>query len=268
MSVPLIDRVHQGLERAGLLDVGDCNMAPEKTRAHLQAQGDCSLCPLSAWHVPSATLAQHVETSLATGSPLIQVVRGTEAGQPTCIAQGEETLVEIEVNEGDQTMCWQERRLIVPSIDGSLAAQSSVRERLEKAIGERMVRTQGTPRLTSRVQVEEQVQSMLSSLRVEGLLQGDIQEDVSEDPVRAYRGKLSSPCQMWSFQVHVERDVQAIERAMKLLGWRVSATNQQTAVLGLAGAVEASRDASLVERNVGRLKGHPLSSCAAGCATR
>jgi len=193
---------------------------------------------------------------------LIQVVREAEAGQPKCIAQGYETLVEMSVNEGDQTICWQERRLIIQSIDASKAAQSSLHERLEKAekaIGELMVRKQGKPRLTSRVQVEEQVQSILSSLRVEGLLQVDIQEEASEHPVRAYRGKLSSPRQMWSFQVHVERDVQAIERAMKVLGWRVYATNQQTAPLGLPQAVEAYRNEYLVERNFGRLKGHPLS---------
>src|SRR5258708_38984616 len=122
-----------------------------------------------------------------------------------------------------------------------------------------MVRKQGKPRLTRRSQVEEQVQAILSSLRVEGLLQVDIQEEVQHQPVRAYRGKLSSPRQIWSFQVQARRNQEAIERAMKLLGWRVSATNQPTAALGLAGAVEAYRDEYLVERNFGRLKGHPLS---------
>jgi transposase len=260
--VPLIDRVHQGLQRAGLLYVGDCKMAAEKTRAHIQAQGDFYLCPLSALHVPSATLAQNVEASLAATSPLIQVVRESEAGQPKCIAQGYETLVEMQVNEGDQTIHWQERRLIIQSIDASLAAQASLQERLEKAeqaIGELMVRKQGKPRLTSRAQVEEQLQSILSSLRVEGLLQVHIQEEVAAQPVRAYRGKRSSPRQIWSFQVHVQRNQEAIERAMKLLGWRVYATNQQTGALGLAEAVEAYRDEYLVERNFGRLKGHPLS---------
>ena len=260
--VPLIDRVHQGLERAGLLYVGDCKMAAEKTRAHIQAQGDFYLCPLSALHVPPATLAQNVEATLTAGLPLIQVVREAEAGQPKCVAQGYEMLVEMEVHEGDRTICWQERRLIIQSIDGSLAAQTSVQERLEKAekaIGELIVRKQGKPRLTSRAQVEEQVQSILSSLRVEGLLQVHIQEAVAEQPVRAYRGKLSSPRQIWSFQVQAERNQEAIERAMKVLGWRVYATNQQTAVLGLAQAVEAYRDEYLVERNFGRLKGHPLS---------
>jgi len=260
--VPLIDRVHQGLERAGLLYVGDCKMAAEKTRAHIQAQGDFYLCPLSALHVPPATLAQNVEATLTAGLPLIQVVREAEAGQPKCIAQGYETLVEMEVHEGDRTICWQERRLIIQSIDASKAAQTSLQERLEKAekaIGELMVRKQGKPRLTSRVQVEEQVQSIFSSLRVEGLLLVHIQEAVAEQPVRTYRGKLSSPRQIWSFQVQAERNLQAIERAMKVLGWRVYATNQQTAALGLAQAVEAYRDEYLVERNFGRLKGHPLS---------
>ena len=259
---PLIDRVHQGLGRAGLLYVGDCKMAAEKTRAHLQAQGDFYLCPLSALHVPPATLAQHVEAYLAAGSPLIQVVREAAADQPKCMAQGYETLVEMQVQDGDRTIHWQERRLIIQSIDASLAASRSLRERLEKAekaIGELMVRKQGKPRLSSRVQVEEQVQSILSSLRVEGLLEVSIQETVAQQPLRAYRGKLSVPRQLWSFQVHAQRDQQAIERAMKVLGWRVYATNQQTAALGLAQAVEAYRDEYLVERNFGRLKGHPLS---------
>ena len=159
--VPLIDRVHQGLQRAGLLYVGDCKMAAEQTRAHIQAQGDFYLCPLSALHVPSATLAHHVEAYLAAASPLIQVVRESEAGQPKCIAQGYETLVEMEVTQGDQTIQWQERRLIIQSIDASRAAQASLQERLaeaEKEIGELMVRKQGKPRLTSRTQVEERIQ--------------------------------------------------------------------------------------------------------------
>jgi hypothetical protein len=77
------------------------------------------------------------------------------------IANWYETLVEIEVNDQDRMICWQERRLIIQSIDGGKAAQISLQERLEKAekaIRELMVRKQGKPRLTSRVQVEEQVQ--------------------------------------------------------------------------------------------------------------
>ena len=237
-------------------------MGAEKTRAHIQAQDDFYLCPLSPLQVAPATVAQSVEAYLEAGLPLIQVVGEDEAGQPKCLAQGYETVVEMQVQDGEQTICWHERRVIIQSIDASLAAQSSLQERLEKAekaMGALMVRKQGKPRLTSRSQVEEQVQSTLASLRVEGLLHVSIQEEVSEQPVRAYRGKLSSPRHIWSFQVHVQRNQEAIERAMKLLGWRVYAANQPTAALGLAAAVEAYRDEYLVERNFGRLKGHPLS---------
>jgi transposase len=260
--VPLIDRVRQGLEKVGLLYVGDCKMAAEKTRAHLQAQGDFYLCPLSALQVPPATLAQNVEAYLEAGSPLLQVVREAETDQPKVIAQGYETVVEMEVEYGDQTICWQERRLIIQSMEASRAASRHLLERLEKAekaIGALMVRKQGKPRLTSRVQVEEQVQSILSSLRVEGLLEISIQETVTEKSVRAYRGKPSAPRQIWSFQVQTRRDQQAIKRAMKVLGWRVYATNQLTKALRLEAAVEAYRDEYLVERCFGRLKGHPLS---------
>src|SRR5258708_34229186 len=95
-----------------------------------------------------------------------------------------------------------------------------------------MVRKQGKPRLTRRSQVEEQVQAILSSLRVEGLLQVDIQEEVQHQPVRAYRGKLSSPRQIWSFQAQARRNQQAIARAMKLLAWRASPPNHPTPAPG------------------------------------
>jgi transposase len=163
---------------------------------------------------------------------------------------------------GEQTIQWQERRLLVQSMAAQTAARTSLLERLEKAeqaLRELAVRKQGKPRLTSRVQVDEQVASLLSSFRVEGLLQIQIQEEVHEQPVRAYRGKLSSPRTIWNFQVRVERMPEAIKTAISLLGWRVYATNQLADSLELAQAVEAYRDEYLVERNFSRLKGHPLS---------
>lgn len=117
----------------------------------------------------------------------------------------------MEVNEGDQTIHWHERCLSMPSIDGSLAAQACVQERLakaEKAIGELMVRTHSTPQLTNRVQVEEQVPSILSSLHVEGVLHVHIRQGVAEQPVRASQEKQLPPRRIWSIQVSlVERNV-------------------------------------------------------------
>src|SRR5216684_2427538 len=55
------------------------------------------------------------------------------------------------------------------------------------------------------------------------------------------------------------KPVLADRAAVEQLGWRVYATNQPADGLSLPQAVEAYRDEYLVERNFGRLKGHPLS---------
>src|SRR5260370_36237399 len=56
-----------------------------------------------------------------------------------------------------------------------------------------------------------------------------------------------------------EVEPEALASAIEQLGWRVYATNQGADGLSLPQAVEAYRDEYLVERNFGRLKGHPLS---------
>src|SRR5260370_13235342 len=52
---------------------------------------------------------------------------------------------------------------------------------------------------------------------------------------------------------------EGLTRAIERWGWRMYATNQGADRLSLPQAVEAYRDEYLVERNFGRLKGHPLS---------
>lgn len=55
------------------------------------------------------------------------------------MAQGEETLVDLEVTAQDRTICWHERRLIISLIDAKKAAHIRVHQQLgkaEKAIGE------------------------------------------------------------------------------------------------------------------------------------
>lgn len=107
--------------------------------------------------------------------------------------------------------------------------------------------------------------TILRECGLESLTPMDVTNDRLADVLRVlfdderYRGRVSSSRQIRIFQVHVRRNQEAIERAMKMLGQRVSATNQQTADLGLTEAIEASRDAYLAERNVGQPKNYTLS---------
>ncbi len=59
--------------------------------------------------------------------------------------------------------------------------------------------------------------------------------------------------------LEVRVDEEALEVAVRRLGWRVYSTNQPVEQLSLEQAVLAYRSEYLVERSLGRLKGRPLS---------
>ena len=262
VDLPLIARVRDGLQQSGLLYVGDCKMAALQTRASIAAHGDFYLCPLSALQAPPEQVRQDVETKRLQGSHLIEVCRLDKEGKRTCMARGYETVRTLTAQVDGQSQTWQERRLLVPSLAATQAAQASLQERLQKAehaLAELTIRRQGKARLRERVHVEEGIKAIVKQFRVEGLLQVQIQEPVHERPVRAYRGRLSGVRHDLTFTLTIERGETAIAQAMDQLGWRVYATNHLVSHLTLEQAVEAYRDEYLVERNFSRLKGHPLS---------
>jgi len=253
--------VRSGLQKKGLLYVGDCKMAALQTRAQIQSQGDYYLSPLSALQAPPAQVQQAVEAKRVQGARLIEVCRVDSEGKSTCIAQGYETEENVTAQVDGKSITWQERRLLIQSMAAAQAAQKSLQERLhqaQQALQELTVRRQGKARLTERKQVEEAMKDLLTHFRVEGLLGVQIQEHVQERPVRAYRGQLSGVRRDVTFTLASVREEKAIEQAMRALGWRVYATNQVTDHLDLEQAVEAYRDEYLVERNFSRLKGRPL----------
>jgi transposase len=260
--LPIIARVRDGLQKHGLLYVGDCKMAALQTRATLQAQGDYYLCPLSAVQLPPEQLYQAIEAQRKLSTSVVQVMRTDEQGALTCLAQGYETVQTLSTLVDDHQETWQERRLLVQSLAAAQAAQQGLQNRLQQAqqaLTVLTVRRQGKPRLTEQRAVEVATNEILTHFRVEGLLRVQIQEHVQERPVRAYRGHLSGVRRESTFTITSEREEAAIAQAVSLLGWRAYATNHLTEHLSLEQAVEAYRDEYLVERNFARLKGRPLS---------
>jgi len=262
LYLPIIARVRDGLQKNGLLYVGDCKMAALQTRASLQARGDYYLCPLSALQMSLEQLCQEVEAQRKQGTRLIPVERADEQGKITCIAQGYETVQILTGQVDGEPQTWQEHRLLIQSMAATRAAEQSLQQRLQQAqqaLQELTIRRQGKPRLTERAAVEEAINEIFTHFRVEGLLRVDVQEQVQERPVRAYRGRLSAMRRDLTFTISSERKEDAIAQAISQLGWRAYATNHSTEQLTLEQAVEAYRDEYLVERNFARLKGRPLS---------
>ena len=262
LYLPAIARVRACLNTPGLLYVGDCKMAALDTRARIQAAGDYYLCPLSALQVPADVLAQQLAALRASGEPLTKVERTGADGQIHCIAQGYE-LIETLTTQIDGVPCtWAERRLLVRSEAAAQAAVRALQTRLKQAqmaLAELTVRRQGKPVLSDQAAVEQAVADTVAHFRVEGLLAVTVSEQVSEQSVRAYRDRPATVRTSRQFTISSEVEPDALASAIEQLGWRVYATNQAADGLALPLAVEAYRDEYLVERNFGRLKGHPLS---------
>ena len=77
--------------------------------------------------------------------------------------------------------------------------------------------------------------------------------------LRAYRGRPAQVKEDRQATIEVRGDEDALEAAVRRLGWRVYGTNQPREQLSLEQAVLAYRQEYLVERSFGRLKGRPLS---------
>ena len=262
LYLPAIARVRACLNTAGLLYVGDCKMAALATRASIQAAGDYYLCPLSALQVPPERLGQQLMALRASGQPLLTVERTGTDGQTHCIAQGYEESETITAQLEGVSYTWTERRLLVRSAAAARAAETALRARLgqaQTALAELVVRRQGKSVLADRAAVEQAVSETVAHFRVEGLLAVTVSEQLTEQPVRAYRTRPATVRTARQFTISSQVEPDALARAIEQLGWRVYATNQAADGLSLVQAVEAYRDEYLVERNFGRLKGHPLS---------
>jgi transposase len=259
--LPIIMRVREGLQKLGLLYIGDCKMAALQTRASIHSSKDFYLCPLSLVQMPLDQLRQEVDKLRSEGKQVIRVERLNDKNERMCIAQGYEIRQELTAEMDGQMQTWTERRFLIQSTGAAEAAALSLLERVKKAeqaLQNLLVRKQGKPHLKTRMEIDESIQEVIKKFRVEDFLEITVHEEKQERMIRAYRGKLSSPRQEVVFTISSERREKAIEYAISHLSWRVYATNQEEH-LTLEQAVEAYRDEYRVERCFERLKGHPFS---------
>ena len=101
--------------------------------------------------------------------------------------------------------------------------------------------------------------AILTRYRVHGLLHVRYTERFWERPRQRSGGRDTTVRLEWDGQVTVSLDQEAVAAAVRQLGWRVYVTTQPPEALSLQEAVLAYRSEYLVERAMGRLKGHPLS---------
>jgi transposase len=262
LYIPAITRVREGLGGRGLLYVGDCKMGAVETRAFVQAGGDYYLCPLSELQMPPAVMAAYVAPVWTGEQALTPIQRVQRNGQREVIAEGFERWELRTAVVAGEPIRGTERQLVIRSHQLAQAGERGLRARLAKAqaaVAALNDRRRGKRRLTDLSAVQEEVAAIAARYHVQGLLQMRYAAQAHPRPVRRYGDRPATVRVEQDLQVTASVQSEAVAAAVHQSGWRVYATNQPADQLTLEQAVLAYRDQYLVERDMGRLKGHPLS---------
>ena len=245
LYVPEVERVRETLQRRGLLYVGDSKMAALETRLHLAAGGDYYLCPLPATQVAPAQLAELLAPVLSGElKPVAIKRRNDETGRVEKIAEGYEYTVSREAEHEGRRVQYEERRLVVCSLQLARAQKKGLAQRVKKAAAEIKRRNQkkrGKARPKTEAEWQAAVEKMLRKYRVVGLLEVTCEVERSARPVRAYKDRPATVRVAEEWRVRVVINRAALEQAQAVLGWRVYATNAPVEKLSLTQAVLAYR---------------------------
>ncbi len=262
LYLPLIQRLVATLPERGLLFIGDCKMSALDTRAALQVRQHFYLTPLAQVGQVPVDWERWVQAGLEGQVPLVNLYAEdgeTVAGQAYELTRQQER----PPREGLERLTWTERVLIVRSHSLVRAGQRGLAQRLQRA--ERALkgltppRGRGQRQFTEEAPLREAVGAILSRYDVSGLLTVALHEQVQQKTIRGYQGRPGRVAERRRYQVRVWRNQAAVEAHERRLGWRVYVTNAPVAELPLREAVQVYWDEWLIERDMARLKGRPLS---------
>ena len=228
LYIPAIEQVRQGLQRPGLLYVGDCKLMSLDNRAFLQAGGDYYLGPFSKVSLPGQTLATYLQPVWDGQQELTPVFRSQADGRIEKIAEGYERLETLTAIVGEETLTWEERRLVIRSLPQAKAATVALEARLKKAqtaLEALNERRKGKQRFTEMEALRQAAEAILVRYRAAGLLQVSYTETVQERQVRRYGNRPAETHMERTLGCQVSRDQAAIQTASAGLGWGVYATN-------------------------------------------
>jgi len=262
LYVPAIAEVRQGLDRRGLLYIGDSKMGALDTRAFVQAGGDYYLCPLGLVQLPADVLVGYLAPIWTGEQKLTAVWRPREDNPPEQIAEGFELAQTLTAKVNGKLISWTERRLVIRSFAMVEAARRGLQARLTKAQAELaalLERKQGKKIFTEAAELRQAAEAIVTRHDVAGLLRLEYQEVVHERRLRAYRQRPARVQIEKECHLQVNVDQAAVQAAERTFGWRVYATNQAGERLSLSQAVLAYRNEYVIEHDFARLKGKPLS---------
>ena len=262
LYIPAIDQVRKGLDKQGLLYIGDCKIMSLATRAHIKAGKDSYLGPFSAIQIPQSVLDTYLEPVWSGQQTLTAVERQGTTSNLEKIAEGYELCLAQTATVKDEEVTWNERRLVIRSLAHAKAAEEALLSRLVKAtaaIEALTERKQGKEFISEPEVLSQMADVLIKKYEITGLLQTHVTEEVHERHIRKYKERPAGTQIERKLIIVATRDEAAIQKAIFRLGWRVYGTNAPENEFSIQQAVLAYREEYLVEHCFGRLKGKPLS---------
>ena len=264
LYIPIIDRIQSGLDKKGLLFVGDCKMSALETRWHLARHQQLYLSPLPLTGSTAAAMAGWINQGMAKAQSgeLEAIWRLNDRGQMVLAAEAYEMERTCHAPQGEQE--WTERVLVVRSPAHAAKQGAGLASRLEHAATKLIALTpprgRGKRQITDQATLLEAIASVLKAHRVEGLL--DVQWEKQTERKTQYvgRGRGSASrdkrvIEKTRYQITgIVRHDEAIAALQGQFGWKAFVTNAEPERLSLKDAVLCYRNEYRVERIFNRLK--------------
>jgi len=135
LYIPVIKRVHDSLQKTGVLYCGDCKISALETRAYIRSFCNHYLSPLPLTGKTAAGMEAWIKDGVVkkTNGELEQVFRENDKGENVLVAQGYElNRDQSGIYEGKE-LRWNERVFVVHSPAHAAKQRKGLEQRLEKA---------------------------------------------------------------------------------------------------------------------------------------
>jgi transposase len=264
LYLPIIERMRIGLNKTGLLFVGDCKMSALETRAYLARHQDWYLSPLPLTGATAEAMDAWITAGVTKreAGELTRIWRTNDRGQEVLTAEGYEFERTCCAPVGD--MAWSERVLVVRSPMHATQQAVGLETRLRHAETTLAALTpprgRGKRQITDEATLGEAIDLVLKEYRVAGLLSVTWEKQVEQTTQYVGRGRGSMSREKRVIQktryhiTHIARQVDTIAALSQRFGWKAFITNAGQKRLSLQEAVLCYRNEYRVERLFNRLK--------------
>ncbi len=264
LYIPIIDRIRSGLNKSGLLFVGDCKMSALDTRTHIAGHQHVYLSPLPLTGTTAESMEEWTEEGMAKdeSGELERIFRTNDRGQKVLAAEGYEFERTCCAPQGEAK--WTERVLVVRSPAHAARQAAGLETRLVHAEKKLQALTpprgRGKRQITDKAVLLEAINSVLKAQRVGELLSVEWEKQTERKTQYIGRGRGSESRDkrvLKKVRYQITRIVRQDDNIAALtgrFGWKAFVTNAGKKRLSLKDAVLCYRNEYRVERIFNRLK--------------